>query len=147
MEQDRERVKLLTLPAAGNPDLERRIRLEQRNDLLTERIEERRIAKQVAHLDREVVQELGEHRWFAQDPLLQVRDRRAFEAAQRLLHAATKRSRRVIAEIVLVFEEDRLDEQLELDVEIGRRNGLFLHLGIQTRQSDSSLSRSIGFAR
>jgi len=98
-----------------DPDLDRRIGLEQRHHLLADRQEVRRIAKHLADRNRQQLQQLHERRRVMQDLLLQRRNGRAFELAQRMLHPALDRCAGIIAKVVAVLEINRLDQQPQFD--------------------------------
>jgi hypothetical protein len=153
-QQDGERVRLLTAAAAGAPELQARVRAQVRQHFLPEGAEVRRIAKELAHLHGEVVEQGGEDLRLAQQPRLQRRERRAAEAPHRGRQAAPQRRLGVAAEVVVPAAVDRLDDQVELDV-VGlgpfrgwarRHPDRLRHRGSQTRTSERSLSTSSGLA-
>ena len=60
--------------------------------------------------------------------------------------ASFQRRLRVAAEVVVVLQEDRVQQQLQLDLEVDSLVRARRYFGIQTRISDSSLSTSSGLA-
>ncbi len=79
-----------------------------------------------------------------QDPVLELRQRLAGEPGHRRAQASLQRCERILPEVVVILQEDRVDEEPELDVEVRGRQ--IAYFGIHTRTSDSSLSTSSGFA-
>ncbi|MNL28187.1 hypothetical protein D3C87_1498200 [compost metagenome] len=123
-QQDRHRIDLFTGAATGNPDLDRRISLEQRHYLAAYRQEVRRVAEHLADRDRQQLQQLHERSRVMQDFFLQGRDGIALELAQRMTHPTLDRRAGVIAKIVAVLEVDRLDQQPQFDLTIASQIAL-----------------------
>ncbi len=77
---------------------------------------------------------------------MQLRQRAAIESAHRRPHPAAQRSRGVAAEVVMVHVINRIDQELELDVELPSRGFCAAYFGIHTRTNDSNFSTSRGLA-
>ncbi len=101
------------------------------------------VAKQIAHLYRQIAQRFREGAVVMDDAIEEIGDRLASKRDLRPRHAASQRGARIAAEILLVEAVDRLEQQIELDLGlcVGVESD---HFGIQTRISDSSFSTSIG---
>ncbi|MNY16177.1 hypothetical protein D3C86_1494300 [compost metagenome] len=114
-QEDGHRIDLFPGAAPGDPDLDRRVSLEQRHHFLTNGQEVRGVAKHLADRNRQQLQELHERRRVMQDFFLQCRNGAAFELRQRMAHPALDRCTGVITKIVAVLEVDSLDQQAQFD--------------------------------
>lgn len=104
-----------------------------------------RVAEQLAHLHGEGVQQRG----FVLHPVLELGQGGAVEVPGGLGQPAFEGGLRVAAEVMVVLQVERLEQQPQLDVELLRRHVEHARphpLGIQTRRSDSSFSTSSGLA-
>src|SRR5664279_4154913 len=81
-----------------------------------------------------------------QQPVLQLRQRRATELRHRRGEPALHRGASVGAKVVVVLEIDRVDQESPLDLEIARRGVGDRYFGIHTRTSERSFSTSSGLA-
>ena len=78
--------------------------------------------------------------------LLQLGERLTAKMPHRRAQPPLERGGRIPTEVVVIRAVDRLDELLELEVEVLFVHGSTHYLGIQTRTSDRSFSTSSGFA-
>ncbi|MNV61112.1 hypothetical protein D3C71_1536060 [compost metagenome] len=143
VQQDRQRPHFFAGTAPGNPQLDRGIGAQHRHGMLTQHPEIRRVAEHLRDLHGEVLHRLGEGLRLMQQPVLQRPHGRAVEARHGMPHAPPQRCQRIVTEVVVVALVDRLQQQLQLQVEQLR----FIHRREHhTRHSETSLSTSIGLA-
>src|SRR5580704_19150830 len=104
-EQNYERIELFARTAPGDPDLQRRVGAEMRNDLLPNRAEIGGIAKHLADLNRQVSEELWRHSSVVQQPVLHGGGGRKTQVVARPLQTPLQRSHGVTAEVKMVLLE------------------------------------------
>ena len=103
-----------------------------------------RVAEHLAHRHGEDVEQGREDRGIVKHEILELRERGAIELHHRGIDPALERRGGVLAEVVVIFQVDRIDQQTQLDVRGAAPRGR--HFGIQTRTSESSFSTSSGLA-
>ena len=147
-QQDRHRHHFLAGAAAGNPDVERCIGVQERHHVRAQRGVKERVAEHLGDRDRQELQQLRKSGRIVHHPRLQGRNAGAAHFPHRVQHPALLRGPRVVAKIVVVLQVDGFDQQLQFDVG-GVQPGRHIRsrLGIHTRSSESRRFSSIGLAR
>ena len=144
--QNDQRIEFFALAAACDPDLEGRVGLQVRHHLFADGTEVARIPEHLADLHCEIAQKMRQHGRLVQDLFLHRREGGEPHLLARLPEPALDRSHRVVAEIIVVANEQGLQQQPDFDVlDLCGRAG-FRHFGIHTRTRDRSFSTSSGFA-
>ena len=139
LEQDRQRIEFLAPAAARDPNLERRVCAQVRDDLFAYAAKIGRIAEHLADLHGQIVEQPRQHGFIAQNLRLHLRDAVIPPLRACLQQTPLDRRLGVMPEIVVIVMIDRIQQQPDLDV-----LDALAHRGIQTRTRDSSLSTSSG---
>ncbi len=116
VQHGRQRIGVLAARAVGDPNPRERVRPQQRNDPRAERPKERGIVKEPAvsagHREHETRECIG----VVENLFLQPGDRLHVLRAQPLGNASFERCRRIVGEVLTAKAQDRLEQQVELQV-------------------------------
>jgi hypothetical protein len=113
-----------------------------RDHFLAQRPEIGRIAKHLADLHRQIIEQARKHRLVVEKIRLHGREAGIAKLPAGLDEAPFDRGAGIVPEVVVVLLEKCFEQELDFDV----LDGFAHQRGIQTRTSDNSLSTSIGLA-